>query len=604
MGQQLPDVHILEAFMDGTIESLMEKDHINGVTVSIVNRDSIYWSKGYGYADSDNDIRVDPEKSLFRMGSVSKLFVWTAVMQLYEDGLIDLDRDITEYISDFSIPDNYQEPITMRHLMTHTPGFEDYYFSLFSVDSLPPSSLGEELKKHMPSRVRKPGVHSSYSNHGTSIAAYIVEKVSNLGWDEYVEQRIFQPLGMDITSFRYVLPERLKPIHSKGYTYTGGIYKSQTLKGIPLAPAGLATTSADDMAPFMMAHLNHGKYNGYQMLDSATVAMMHTQIFTHDPDLRGFCYGFFNLSQNGYKIIGHGGATEYFFSYLQLLPDDGYGIFISTNTQGGTDLIRRTTNLMIQTYFPDTTEKPSNINISDDVLARYNGSYLPNRRPIDRMTKIVALTNDPLSVSHKDGMIITSGGETNRWFPIDSNTFQHEKYTTRLSFDTDEDNQYNYLYMDSSPHTAFERIKTLETESFNILILIWSAGMGLLALIIWCFSYLIKKSYNIKDLRQLPLISKILVAINTLLIIVFLILVGNLMASTDFIFRASKTSDYVIMSIPILIFILTLLIFYLSLSHFRQRVKWRSSIFYFIIATGMVAMTAMLYYWNMIGYKF
>ena len=103
IAQDLPPRSELASFMDGAIKTIMEKEHINGVTVSIVNQDSIYWSKGYGYADIKEGIRVNPERTLFRMGSVSKLFVWTAVMQLYEDGLINLDADITSYIDDFEI---------------------------------------------------------------------------------------------------------------------------------------------------------------------------------------------------------------------------------------------------------------------------------------------------------------------------------------------------------------------------------------------------------------------------------------------------------------------------------------------------------------------
>ena len=205
--QRIPEVTLLEAFMDGAIEANMDDLHINGVTVSVVSGDSLYWSKGYGYSDSENNIKVDPATSLFRMGSVSKLFVWTAIMQLYEDGLLDLDADVTTYIKDFTIPDNYKEPITMKHLLSHTPGFEDYYFNLFSTDSLPPASLADEVNLHMPGRVRPPGVHSSYSNHGTGIAAYIVEQLSGMNWDDYVEQKIFQPLGMDLITFRQPLPE-------------------------------------------------------------------------------------------------------------------------------------------------------------------------------------------------------------------------------------------------------------------------------------------------------------------------------------------------------------------------------------------------------------
>ncbi|MEM6804679.1 MAG: serine hydrolase domain-containing protein, partial [Bacteroidota bacterium] len=184
---QLPlDSADLDAFMDGQIETLMREIHINGVSVSVVKDQQIFWSKGYGWADEKNEVKVDPAASLFRMGSISKTFVWTAVMQLYEVGKLDLDTDIRTYIDDFEIDDSYEGAITMKHLLSHSAGFEDYYIELFSNDTLPPTSLGEELNTHNPKRVRPPAMHSSYSNHGTAMAAYIVEKVSGLSWDQYV----------------------------------------------------------------------------------------------------------------------------------------------------------------------------------------------------------------------------------------------------------------------------------------------------------------------------------------------------------------------------------------------------------------------------------
>lgn len=604
IAQNLPPQRELGSFMDGTIKTLMEKEHINGVTVSIVQHDSLYWSKGYGYADSKNNVEVNPERTLFRMGSVSKLFVWTAVMQLYEDGLINLDADITSYIDDFEIPGGYEEPISMKNLMTHTPGFEDYYFNLFSMDSLPPESLGANLKEHMPERVRPPGVHSSYSNHGTAIAAYIVEEISGMKWDDYVEQKILRPLGMDITSFRYVLPDSLMDIQSKGYVYTDGAYTSKKLKGIPLAPVGLATTSAEDIAPFMLAHLNHGSFNGYNMLDSTTVDLMQSQLFSHADGLRGMCYGFFNHSKNGYKIIGHGGATEFFFTYLLILPDEESGIFISTNTRGGTSLIKQVTDQWIDQYYPDTTSVDS-ISLDDKYLDQFSGNYISNRRPRNRVTKISVLTNSPLIVSNVNGKIkTTSGDDAHLWFPIDSLLFQNTTNTSRLSFGKGEGGEYDYLYLDSSPHTALERVKTLDSKSFNILILIWSAGLGILALILWGFSAIYRQVHKVKDRKTLPLLSKILVGLNSVLILAFLLLASTLMASSEFIFSKPGVYAYMVFSLPIIIGLITLLILYMAIVHFTKMVKWRSRIFYLVIAMGMVAATCMLYYWDLIGYNF
>ncbi len=115
----------LEAFLDGVLAAEMRSHSIASATVSVVKDGELFFAKGYGYADRESRRPVDPERTLFRPGSISKLFTWTAVMQLVEQGKIDLDADVNEYLTDFRIPDTFPEPITMEHLMTHTPGFED-----------------------------------------------------------------------------------------------------------------------------------------------------------------------------------------------------------------------------------------------------------------------------------------------------------------------------------------------------------------------------------------------------------------------------------------------------------------------------------------------
>jgi CubicO group peptidase (beta-lactamase class C family) len=146
----------LEAFLDEELGREMEKHHIAGAAVSVVKDGKLYFAKGYGSADLENGIPVDPEQTVFRIGSLAKLFTWTAVMQLAEQGKLDLDADINTYL-DFRIPDTYPQPITLKHLMTHTPGFEDRYYERLASDPndlLPPR---EWLVSHMPARVRPPG---------------------------------------------------------------------------------------------------------------------------------------------------------------------------------------------------------------------------------------------------------------------------------------------------------------------------------------------------------------------------------------------------------------------------------------------------------------
>ena len=189
----------VEAFLDGIVPLQLERDDIAGATIAIVKDGKLLFAKGYGYSDYEKKKPVSAEETLFRPGSVSKLFTWTAVMQLVEQGKLDLDRNVNDYL-DFKIPDAFGQPITLKNLLTHTPGFEEQIKDLFTVGSESPN-LGAYLKTHIPTRIYPPGTVPAYSNYGTALAGYIVERVSGRPFNEYVEENIFKPLGMDSFNF-------------------------------------------------------------------------------------------------------------------------------------------------------------------------------------------------------------------------------------------------------------------------------------------------------------------------------------------------------------------------------------------------------------------
>ncbi len=256
------------SFMDGMMAAQLKNKHLAGASVAIVQNGKLLFAKGYGYADLERKTPVDPGKTLFRIGSISKTFIWTSVMQLVQQGKLDLNADINTYCKDFQIPANFPQPVTLLDLMNHNPGFEDRVLGLFakSPESLKP--LGEILREEMPRRVWAPGTISAYSNHGSGMAAYIVEQASGLSWDDYVEKHILQPLHMNHTTFRQPVPEALASGLSKGYTWQNGRFQSGDFEYVPLAPVGAASATAKDMARFMIAHLQYGKLDTVRILDS------------------------------------------------------------------------------------------------------------------------------------------------------------------------------------------------------------------------------------------------------------------------------------------------------------------------------------------------
>src|SRR5829696_5980646 len=199
----------LEAFLDKELGREMEKHHIAGAAVSVVKDGELFFAKGYGYADLENKIPVDPERTVFRIGSVGKLFTWTAVMQLAEQGKLDLDADVNTYL-DFRIPDTYPQSITLKHLMTHTSGFEDRLRGsvVSDTDDLEPTR--EWLISNMPARVRPPGDIAGYSNYNAMLAGYIVARVSGEPYDQYIQEHILNPLGMVHTTAKPSMPPNIR----------------------------------------------------------------------------------------------------------------------------------------------------------------------------------------------------------------------------------------------------------------------------------------------------------------------------------------------------------------------------------------------------------
>jgi CubicO group peptidase (beta-lactamase class C family) len=321
------DVNI---WLDGYMPRALKVADIAGAVLVVVKDGETVTERGFGYADVAKRAPVDPKLTLFRPGSVSKLVTWTAVMQLVEQGKIDLDTDVNAYL-DFQIPPRDGKPITMRNLMQHTAGFEEQAKGIISED---PKAPGFEalLKQWVPTRVFAPGATQAYSNYGASLAGYIVQRVSGESFDAYVEKHIFEPLHMEHSSFRQPLPAALAPLMSQGYELGSG--EPHPFEIVGPAPAGSMSSPGEDMAHFMIAHLQGGEYQGVRILRAETAAMMHDSPLTLLPPLNRMELGFFETNINGHEVIGHLGDTDYFHTSLHLFVKDNVGFYVSFNSPG------------------------------------------------------------------------------------------------------------------------------------------------------------------------------------------------------------------------------------------------------------------------------
>jgi CubicO group peptidase (beta-lactamase class C family) len=456
----------LEAFIDGYLAAQMQNNHIAGATVSVVKDGQLFFTKGYGYADVAQRLPVDPEKTLFRIGSISKLFTWTAVMQLVEQGKLDLDTDVNTYL-DFKIPATFPEPITLNHLMAHTSGFEDRTFGMQPSTTEQLTPLGKWLKTHLPARVRPPGQLSAYSNYGAALAGYILERVSGMPFDNYMDKNILVPLGMTHSSSRQPLPASLAGYFSHGYTYINGEYKPQPFEVINLTPAGSFSASAVDMAHFMLAHLHEGHYDEAIILQPNTVQLMHTQNFTHDSRLNGWAHGFFEMDMNGQHLIGHGGDTAFFHSLLILFPEHDLGVFLSTNSSGGAASVSAFQRAFVDHYYPKVLPV---ITPSADFAQRadrFNGSYRMSRMSYTTPEKLAALVAINIHAD-REGLTVGVLFNQQRYFEVEPLVFRQVDSDEMLIFREDTHGNITHAFFGSAPEIALEKNRWFETPAFNL----------------------------------------------------------------------------------------------------------------------------------------
>jgi CubicO group peptidase (beta-lactamase class C family) len=477
----------MEAFLDELMAKDMIEHHVPGAAVSVVKDGKLFFAKGYGYADIENKIPIDPEQTVFAIGSVGKIFTWTAVMQLVAQGKLDLDADVNTYL-DFRIPDTYPQPITLKHLMTHTAGFEDLYFEYFAWDADSVKPVGEWLASHIPGRVRPPGEVAAYSNYGAMLAGYIVARASGQTYEQYVQGHIFDPLRMEHTTMQRPLPLKLREHESLGYWYSDNVY--QAVPKIPdsytgqtaMNPAGGFLSSATDVARFMIAYLQDGFYGDafseIRILDNATAQQMQDTLYAPDPRILGTAYGFFDFSDNGQRTLGHSGGTVGFATLLLLVPDQNLGVFVVYTNE---DVGALTTQhfgfqrAFFDHYYPAPQVKPIQPPADFNQRAkRFVGSYKDTRSAYTTFEKLSNLMKPRIEISDPgDGtLLLTLRGLEMRLVEVEPLYFRQVDGPFGVVFREDERGRITYMFSDVSPQEDYEKLNWYETTSFNLALLL------------------------------------------------------------------------------------------------------------------------------------
>lgn len=597
----------LEAFLDGLMTAWMRDKHVAGITVSVVRDGRILLAKGYGYADVAKRVPVDPERTLFRVGSISKLFTWTGVMQLHEQGKVDLGKDVNGYL-DFKIPATYPQPITLLDILTHTPGLEEDPRDLFTEDSLHITPMGTWLPAHMPARVRAPATFASYSNWATAAAGYIVERLGGAkSWDDYNEQHIFQPLGMTHTSSRQPLPAALRGDMSNGYEWKQGEFvphKFEIVKGG--APAGSVSASATDMANFMIAHLNRGALGDARILGEQEAELMHTRVRGHDPRLPGFAHGFYEQSSHGLRIIGHGGDTQWFHSSLSLIPSENVGVFMSTNTNTGGELsFLPFLTAFLDHYYPEPVPALTPKASDHAALQRFAGEYVFNRMNFTSFVKVAALSGTiPVAAMGDGTLMITTPFGAMRLVQVDSLLFRDVNSGTRVAFRADAAGRITHAFYDATPMMVMDRTNGLGRPAVHQAIL----GGGLLMFLAIVLTAIVR--FFIRNTPGRPRVEPSIVngrrALTWagLLLLVFIGLLVSLVSNPDDLLGPTPTMLKVALALPVMALVLVLW------GAWAMLAQWRAgdgSVWMRLRHTGAILVALVFFWslntWNLLGWR-
>jgi CubicO group peptidase (beta-lactamase class C family) len=471
----------LEAFVDEFFQAQIAANTIPGAAISMVKGDRIVLAKGYGYADLEAQTPVVADRTLFRLGSVSKLITTTAALQQVEQNKLNLKTDINHYLKAFKIDNRQYGKITLDNLLNHTDGFDvGWAINAATLCDRRQEPFKKFLKNNLLDRVLPPDRFFLYGDVGLAIAGHLVEITAGLPFEQYVEKAIFRPLAMNSSTFLQPLPVDLAPNLAVGYRTVDNRHKPQPFTCNKSSPTTALSSTVTDMARFAIANLNEGTYQKQRILQASTVKNMHLRQYENFEDLpqaAGATYGFFEKFVNGYRAIEHGGSMMGHTSLLLLLPAKKIGFFIAYNTNSlNEDLREKFTQELFDRYFP----KPPNNEFKTITntkrtpfkdLQNINGSYRYIRYPRKSLVKLgmVLLEGGRLfSVkAHSDGMLTLWPGQT-QWVEVKPLIFRYPNTDNYLGFKTDDRGKIVTMTFSNYPASIYEKLAWYEVPWLHV----------------------------------------------------------------------------------------------------------------------------------------
>jgi len=610
----LDDRAALEAYVDGVVKPLMKSNNSPSGTVAIARNGEIILARGFGFEDIAEQTPVDPYLTLFRPGSTSKLSTWVAVMQLVEQGKLDLDTDVNEYIETFRIKDTFEDPITLRHIMTHTTGFEDGGLGYLIIDDPEKAlSLRDSMERYQPERINPPGAQTAYSNYATSLAGLIVENVSGLSFNDYVQQNILDPLGMAHSSFAEPLPPALSEHMATSYTTEAGAFVEKPFEIIAnFGPAGSESATSTDMVRFGQAILNGGELDGNRILKAETVEQMLTPNFSHDERTTAMLLGFYETDYNGHRVVGHGGDTKYFHSYLGIDRENALVFFVSFAASGGSAVRSEFAVALYDEYFPRDETPPVPPEDFAERAGKYAGSYGFWRGNFSKIEKAFSIGSVVQVAPTKDNtLLVAFGGKAKQYVEVEKNLFRELDPNMTLlpvisprliAFQENDQGAITGFVFDGLPFMSTRMLPAYATPNFNYSLL-GLAQLIFLFVVLRRF-YQRRQFATFSPADQSALRASFYTSLVHLLVlvlgaIVISIVMDNLIDGFPLLFKAW-------LILPILA---TIASFYLL---FRTFGVWKDALLtgiwarvrYTMVTLAALFMSWFFYYWNILGFQY
>ena len=597
-----PPERSFERFADSLMTAQIAGWHIPGAVLAVVRDGRVAFARGYGFANLERRIPVDAERTMFRVASVSKPFTATAALQLVEAGRLGLHDDVNRVLRHFQVPSTLARPVTLFDLLTHTAGFDESNLArkAYRPEDVPP--LSDYLARRLPARIRAPGDCIAYSNHGMALAGYLVEVAAGTPFERYMNERVFVPLGMSHSTFELV-PDSLELL---AMGYDGEPARRVAADYTSTRPASMLSTSGSDVAHFMIAQLDGGRYEGARVLDDSSVAMMQRRQFTQAPALAGVGFGLWERFQNGERGLWHDGDAAGFASLLYLVPQRHVGYFMAFNSRAGNRARREILAALLDRDFPHTLSppRPASPDVAASVASRLAGTYVDARHAHRTLEKLASLARVVTLRRNADGSLELTG---TRYVPVSADLLRAADGEGSLAFRTDHAGRVTHLFESRSISRTLERVPWHGTLAFQFAWLIACGSVFLwnaLLAVVGVFSRR-RRAFSSQGrggaVRWVPG----LLSLGSCLNLAFLVGLGFAIAGS---FGSLEYGIPVVLRVLLAVPLLTTSLAIASLFAFpnawkgSQRSGRRARLAITMVA--VLAFVPWLAYWNLMGYRF